>query len=838
MENIQLYRTNILLGGQLKYDLIVNNGSIDDVYITPVSSRAPSGGMDKVLLDTDDNLTNIKTFYTKTRSTFYNTYIDPILGSSTLIDPTMKRKNYDDSTLMGCRRSPSYKRYGKQFEFFVPLWIEVPGAVEFYVGYEIDGIKTMMSSPIRFSDAAKGYFDRYFTAVFGSDNDSLVNINLRDSGVDSPYVSTIHGIDVSSGRVTTVRDNTILAYNFLDRERTVIETDSLILDTMKSKHIIAKQLHNFNLCFNPDDIPLSSIDKGRFEKLSFKGVRFFVDVYVGGAKLECKDFYTNYTTLPKSSAPILIYNNGVLEKASSYDRIRRGEEAYQHDHNIYNYLLDNRCIDLVDKNTIEQKYFHWSMVKSNDCIFNLYNGFAGMKQYSTTPALDSADDIAIYTTQYSHYNGASINPYAVSRSDQNNTTYWCSYVNNLTDALLAHSRKIDFYGAASPIKNNYINGLLYDKPIESFIKDNSEIKEFRFMIIEGYSSALSMPTIRNYLRATRPGSGEIYSGPNTSGDIQYIYTLQEKIMHVFIISLKEGTSEAARLTYKTMIDGLREMLEPKDRDLAPELKSSMKSILFGADDKSGFFSPNNLVNLLEIHFHRSLGMAHAAGPSDDVDEIFYYKIDKEQYIYRYDGPIKPTFISPDSIEVYNMFYTHRVESLLEPTQETKEGYLEYLRRGYEPRYPSIDFFPLKRSHIDYEEVNDGMVVGEEYKWFNNGLVLNLPDTLMMEIVNDGTKTPMELFREHISSYIDPGEGVEEKIEFVVGMYDVVSDINVADDVVSDINVADDVVSDINVADDAVSDINVANDIVSDINVADDIVSDTLNYIYTITATLK
>ena len=45
MNNYQLYRTNVLLGGQMKYDLILNSDPnhtyISDIHISPISKDAP-----------------------------------------------------------------------------------------------------------------------------------------------------------------------------------------------------------------------------------------------------------------------------------------------------------------------------------------------------------------------------------------------------------------------------------------------------------------------------------------------------------------------------------------------------------------------------------------------------------------------------------------------------------------------------------------------------------------------------------------------------------------------------------------------------------------------------
>ena len=68
MNNYQLYRTNILLGGQMKYDLVADlvDGDviINDIHITPISDNLPYNKLSDENLLNYDNQENIKNFYT------------------------------------------------------------------------------------------------------------------------------------------------------------------------------------------------------------------------------------------------------------------------------------------------------------------------------------------------------------------------------------------------------------------------------------------------------------------------------------------------------------------------------------------------------------------------------------------------------------------------------------------------------------------------------------------------------------------------------------------------------------------------------------------------------
>ena len=125
MVNYQLYRTNVLLGGQMKYDLILDSMEkklvVSNFRITPI---------DDTLYKTDDiqylqytHQANIKAFYKSNISSFYSykstgsdypIIVDKIDDKVKIID------THIDTYEMGCRRS-KYSQYNKQFNFFCPL---------------------------------------------------------------------------------------------------------------------------------------------------------------------------------------------------------------------------------------------------------------------------------------------------------------------------------------------------------------------------------------------------------------------------------------------------------------------------------------------------------------------------------------------------------------------------------------------------------------------------------------------------------------------------------------------------------------------------------------------
>lgn len=130
MQNFQLYRSNVLLGGQMKYDLVVNSIKstnklyINEFHITPISNRAPYNKY----VDENDLLNythqeNISRYYKKFSGSFYNDYTDPRLTSLHPLTDKDKCKRYNDTYEMGCRRM-EYGLYNTAFNFFCPIWLE------------------------------------------------------------------------------------------------------------------------------------------------------------------------------------------------------------------------------------------------------------------------------------------------------------------------------------------------------------------------------------------------------------------------------------------------------------------------------------------------------------------------------------------------------------------------------------------------------------------------------------------------------------------------------------------------------------------------------------------
>ena len=356
MNNYQLYRTNIFLGGQVKWDIVVNNSQnslyVSEFHLSPISNNVP------YVYNQDDNLLNnshqdnIKKFYKDIEGYFYNESLNYEFNTSWPIiykngeEPIPYSNVYD----MRCIRSNRYYNYNKQFEFFCPLWLEhLTGDLSFKFDIKNkDNDYIIATSVLSLSKNEKlthnrfiDYFNNYAKyAGLTEGNNELINIIFNDK------FASVTGLNVETG-LFEVHECHDLVSNMISHERPMIETDNLIMRVFESNKIICKQLFNFNLCFNIEDIMPSSIVHAMYGN----NVKINVTVLLNGKELPKNDFYTEYEYIKKS-------NNSVFEND-----------------NVLSYLQDYRYINTIDKNKLCQSICHWSLINDTSHLFNVYRGF-------------------------------------------------------------------------------------------------------------------------------------------------------------------------------------------------------------------------------------------------------------------------------------------------------------------------------------------------------------------------------------------------------------------------------------------------------------------------------
>lgn len=676
MNNYQLYRTNVFLGGQMKYDVILSNIDgelkVDDFHITPISPRIPYS------VKVEDNLLNnfhqenIRDFYKQISGSFFKQLVDPNLSTPyPLISEGYK--SYDDTYIMGCKMNTG-SIYNRNIEFLCPLWLEEVN--------ENDNIKFVFEGFITSKD--NNHTQKIFKKELilnlsendGSNNhDKFTNYlynYLKFLGMvakASDYVMNIDpikntfyitGLNVESGLIQTKQLPHLLS-NLFSREIPLIEFDNDIIQTLQSNKLIVKNLFNFNFCFNIEQLIDPIIARMISDKDINMGVE--VNVFLGDNQLKIKDLYSNFEYIPKKFCGgygVRLFSEGNIEscdadfKADLIDR-----ESFK-DPNVLDYLYDYKCIDYIDKNKITQPIIHWSLYDNNDYIFNAYNGFSGYNiknkeiininhKYDNTPNL-----------LYSEYN------------IMQNTSNWCNrvtlYIDEnrpIKDIRLTgtHLNKIlKEYGTIFG-KDLWVNGIKLSNQI------NIDYTQAFLMIDYDYSNI---------------DIAEIITSKEIIYQRKNFYIIKTEVNGVSYIIFFGDKETLDNMTFGKTISILKNIESMQD------LVSFMEVI-----------KKQTINDLNVIKPQTSLDLYIANSPSLSTNEITYSKSSNSGiYIERYFGKIKPTFIDIKDNDI-NFNYKYSKISI---TDDVKNILSRYGGSNHQPLYPSIGYYFLNKNIENYENI--------------------------------------------------------------------------------------------------------------------------------------
>ena len=810
MNNFQLYRTNLYLGGQMKWDIIIDSSSnslyVSDFHLSPISSNIP------YLYQSDENLLinshqdNVKSYYKAIQSNFYEEGLDPEFKHPW---PIICKKNnitncYSNTYNMGCKRADNYSKYKKQFEFFCPVWIEnLNKDIEFKISIsskeEPDIILAKNSLKLSLNkkeihNKFVNYFKSYIEYI-GVDkgNDDICNVNFTKK------FTAINGFDVSSGLVVT-KQIPDFVNNITLRERPLMEVDSLLMESFKTNTLIAKQLFNFNLCFNLEDIVSGSIVK----LIHGMPLTIHVDVYIGEKLLEKKDFYSEYEFISKD----IIYNN-----VSDNNRYK---------FNVLDYFKDYSCIDFMTKNKFCQKICHWSLFDNSNYIFNVYNGFSGI----TVQKLK--DDDVLIENKHNYCNAPDIIT-KVNNAGQNTIGWINSYnVNSWKDfnKFIADTKNYKKLGTFIHSDIKYLNNLKYvnvpkiDKPfyavnlivsqklfyiISNNIKDDlTALYEDKVYIIVKDDLLIIITTDSNQISFGK--FFDILDKHNKNDFESFVDT--EYIDNEFSIDAERGGELKLDVNVLNDIDGELRISDSENEKINHTNENGI-TLLTGNTKidttKKDFLKSiyNLMLSVVQpniVTFGGSLYLIPAESPSKDSTEVSYIKDNfTKDYVIRYDGKIKPTFVDQPSTLYYKDYISDDRTNGKSNLQNS--DYAKYIKTGIPAIYPSINYGSIKKlSKYSFEELpkvkvseyDEPVVLIEdknEYKWFNDGLIRSLDPKIVFtyenKLLEDGTYRELDLIvHELIKDYYKLQD--DDTVNYIISKYmiennwEYASDMNIKD----------------------------------------------------------
>lgn len=339
----QLLRTSAFLTGQIRHDLIVNDDTVENIVLTPVSDAIAFNENEVRPLLNYSHLDNIRYMYKLLGDGFFSNP-EKFSGNKYLYNDGLEMDTHDNTYISGLKRL-RYRRYNKQYSFMIPMWISECidfEKLKFHIkltGYDSSFIN--IEKYVSLSPEIAKYYNEYFTTT----NDDVINFKMDTNEV------FISGVDVEGGKATT-KDVSYMLTNILKIERPLMEADYLFLSLFKDNLIISKQMINFNLVFDILDLTTLEI----IESLIGRPLNITVDVIYDGVIVAKKDLYTNYTHIPATK----LEDNKISFIAE----------------NVLEYMSDNNNIDFVYKNKLTQPVFHWALLENPEFSYNLYDGYA------------------------------------------------------------------------------------------------------------------------------------------------------------------------------------------------------------------------------------------------------------------------------------------------------------------------------------------------------------------------------------------------------------------------------------------------------------------------------
>ena len=692
MNNYQLYRTNILLGGQMKWDLVIDGTNralcISDFQLSPISNVATYMHSTNEYLLKNSHQDNVKNYYKLNRKYFYDECLAPnfrnnwpsITKNNTVID------SYSNIYDMGCRRA-SIKKYDKQFEFLCPIWIEhLNGELSFKISLKTsDGNTTLSTKILRLSPIGSNYHDRFVSYFdnFMQDsklkvgNDNIIKINLNNIGVNSKIAdirthnnsSYINGLNVRNGIIGT--SNISYAINrLLKTEMPLMQFDDIIIRLFEQNNMICNQLINFNFCFNIEDLlsgSLLNIPIG-------ENVIVSIVAMINGEELKKVDFYTDYNYIERES------NNNQFDNVS---------------YNVLDYLNDNKSIELIKTNKYCQNICHWVLNDNSNYIFNLYEGFSGLI-FNTNEHGE--------TNKYENLHHYGLTPDLEINSNNGifNITEWFNVVNiNTWNAFYKYIKNTNKYRTDGSL----ING------------DNRFINKIKY----AYRPSFENPTYMLGMVVSRNLLDSILDFVKVNDDIEIINLHKNKLYMIvkddLIMLITTNHNCLIFNTFNKIFDDIKitDDMTPNYVNVIGEISLLMHSKI---DPKI-------------IIFDRITNTMPCISPTFNcnISEITYknvLNIDKK-YVIRYDGNIKPLFTTQRNTIYFKDYINENTVN--------SSKYIKYSKSGFEPIYPSINYCTIMNidpSNWDYATPPTVCVsafpypisiykYNTEYKWFNNSL---------------------------------------------------------------------------------------------------------------------
>lgn len=691
---VQLMKTTPYLSGQHRLDVCLkkeslrnksgekldkNNWTIvtGDCHLSPLSENIPFTDSIERNFFSQTYGDNLKVLYSQLKDDFFRD-IPQIKSQNILYEESTNSDAYSwidttDHTYECGMRRLRFQKYGKQFSWLCPLWIENSNLINglFFI-MTITGDtakKHTMKLKIDLSEELKKSLIEWLNGI----SSDLLYIDIDKER------ATITGANPEFGTPVTC-DVSYIVPQLIDRERPIMETNSTLNQLFSSNNIIARQLINFNFCFSPEDVIPSHIIQ------EFYGHRWkvIVDAYYNNEQLDKVDFLSNYEELPSY----------VIENSSGSIKSKP---------NVFSYLDDNQYIDYMYINKTTQVDPYWSLVENPDYIYNFYNGFSSWyltdEGFKQTMGLTMNQPDVEHDDFYEQYNNIGW----CEIYDYTHTT-WSTETLILLEQNYRHNGHKCTHIKYGPGKVTWINGLKFDCTYEdptAFPSGNFKL----IMCLTGDDPAGQMN-----IKVIKIGEGddELYciivpSGhENTDNSLKNKLTVKSLITQVPNMNGDGDVVQAISNFFHSVMPKIiwptkiifKKSIQPIKADSPDADTTEIEYIKQEYNNKSYIFRYSGAIRPYFI----------------PTDSMYYYNID-----YHFKKWSNSELENPEAVRAL-------------------KEYNDNLNRGYNPNYPSIGFYALEKSdrieYFDYPERYNNILY--EFQWYMDGRFYVLPQELNLQ----------------------------------------------------------------------------------------------------------
>lgn len=733
--NFQLYRTNPLLSGQVRWDITLDylDGElrVNNFQLNPISDHIPhSVNTNKYMLNSS-HLENLKSYYNSIKENFYADGTPNILnGTEPIIlntdkfdgDYVKKQLRIDphySGNEMGLSRA-KYSVYHKPLQFFCPVWIEAYDPLNEELGFRFVVMSGSQKSIIRtciFKRNDSSYHNNFCEYFNNYINDIKLDDNLLNVDLDN-FIALLRGVDVKAGAYIKSRNITSIISTLLQSEKLLMDADNIIISYFKNHHMIARQLFNFNFMFDYEDIITSEMErmiKGRSINIS---VEVFKRNTTTGKEevFPLKDFYSNYEYI---------------------ECLPRGDSDGEK-HNIFDVNLDHHNIDIIDKNKISQNIVHWCVDSRDDYIFNLYSSFGGYLMDNS-----SGKPVEIRSE---HYYQNSINVYDDDQSK------WCESVSiyNINDlaSLVSNTDKYIKSGQYTILGNKWMNHVKFKEPLKNPIK--VLLVDVSDYLYNQLSSIVGGPMYRINDMTLR-----IVGGSDDAPDMIFIICEHERFLDMSFNKFR-----------KIILNQSGEFIgdDNNDNTRIENIISNIQNWLRSINYPKTFELPR-------------LGYARCASPTKETTELKHYVCkNNKTKIVRYGGNLRPCMVNPN----LNFLY---YKNIVDSNRLSDTEYCKYSNTKYAKKFKSIGYYPYKSIDIsDSEAMIDfkNNMLPYEYKLLGESRVIildtdiqtNITKTCEYSTININDLIGDEL-KEALQIYYDISD--DSLIEYILNQYNTIID---------------------------------------------------------------